>query len=149
MYYEGCKVSVTFYPARLAAFVFVEHDVEDFVVRDLHAVAGQAAYVADAFVYVVGYKATRPSSPPTRMLSRASMTERYADDTEVTTFMEQLLAAPSQTMPMASPVMLQIALLIACSACSLSRSQAMPDAEPIDAVKVAHRADSFGRKEWV
>ena len=57
MYYEGCKVSVTFYPARLAAFVFVEHDVEDFVVRYFHALAGQAAYVADAFVYVVGYKA--------------------------------------------------------------------------------------------
>ena len=35
----------------------MKHDVEDFAVRDLHALAGQAAYVADAFVYVVGYEA--------------------------------------------------------------------------------------------
>ena len=59
--------------------------------------------------------------------------------------MEQLLAAPSQTMPTMDPDMVARAFSMTCSGSFSASSQAMPAAAPMEAVTVAQKADNFGR----
>ena len=62
--------------------------------------------------------------------------------TLVETFIAQLFAAPSQMMPLISPIILLIAILIA-SKLSVS-NHATPAQLPIAAVVTAHNAESLG-----
>lgn len=59
--------------------------------------------------------------------------------------MEQLLAAPSQTIPTMEPDMVARARSMTASGSLSASSQAIPAAAPMEAVTVAQKADSFGK----
>ena len=59
--------------------------------------------------------------------------------------MEQLLAAPSQTIPTMEPDIVAKARSMTGNGSPSASSQAIPAAAPIEAVTVAQKADSFGR----
>ncbi|SVM11424.1 Uncharacterised protein [Klebsiella pneumoniae] len=65
----------------------------------------------------------------------------------VETFMAQLPEAPSQMMPLTSPIMLLIAMAMVSKLPFIN--QIIPAAAPIPAVVVAHRADRRGSLQWI
>lgn len=117
----------------------MRHNFNYLPVCMLHCMTGECAQVGNRLLDIMRHN---PFITGYCRIIGAINTAFHADDALVDTFIAQLFDAPSQIIPLTSPIILLIAIAMVLK--PPSTSHAIPAAAPIAAVVAAHNAESRG-----